>query len=306
MNGKPVGFLGVPSSAGAFAPGQETAPAAIRSAGLVDRLEASGVTVIDHGDTEAFRWRPDRDDPLAQNLDAVVRIADRTARRVEDIVAAGQVPLVVGGDCTVGLGTIAGCLGDDQLGVVYFDLHPDLNVPPTSKPGALDWMGMAHALDVEGARSKLRRFGPRTPLLKDEQVHFFGFGPENRTDEEREIMRRRGLVGTPVSRVAAGPTKSATEVMTEFGSQFDRLVVHFDVDIVDFTDLPLSENPGRNEGLAFDDAMLSLATLLRDPRMSGLTITEINPTHGDPAGTTLDRFVDTLVAAVCDRIPENS
>lgn len=298
MTDRPIGLVGVPSSAGAFAPGQEAAPRALRDAGLVSRLEAAGLTVVDHGDTDAFRWRPDPGDPYAQNLDAVVRAVEETARRVEHVVSAGQSPLVLGGDCTVGLGTIAGSLSaGDRLGVVYFDLHPDLNVPTSARPGALDWMGMAHALGVENTAGSLRRVGPRVPLLADDQVHFFGYGPDNRTDWERDVMRDRDLAGTPVNAVADGPVETATTVLSEFCSGFDRFLVHFDVDVVDFTDLPLSENAGRNEGLPFEGAMDALNTLVGDPRAVGLTVTEINPAHGDPSGATVERFVDAFSQA---------
>lgn len=64
---KPIGLIGVPTGAGAFAPGQEMAPAALRDAGLLDRLEEAGCDVRDHGDRELWRWRPDRDEPLSEN-----------------------------------------------------------------------------------------------------------------------------------------------------------------------------------------------------------------------------------------------
>jgi arginase len=81
---RPLGVIGVPTSAGAFAPGQEQAPAALRHAGLLDRLRASGVDVRDHGDRESWRWRPDREQRNAQNLGTVVEIVRDTARRVSE------------------------------------------------------------------------------------------------------------------------------------------------------------------------------------------------------------------------------
>ena len=74
--------------------------------------------------------------------------------------------------------------------------------------------------------------------------------------------------------------------------------MHFDVDCIDFTDAPLSENTGRNVGLRQDDAFAALAEVLRDPRVSALTITELNPEHGDEDGSTLAAFGDRLVAAL--------
>src|SRR5688500_4757176 len=100
--------VGAPSSAGAYAPGQERAPGALRRAGLLDRLVERGVEVADAGDVPAFRWRPDRARPFAQNLEAVLATVRAVAARVEPIVAAGDVALVLGGDCTVELGTVAG------------------------------------------------------------------------------------------------------------------------------------------------------------------------------------------------------
>ena len=152
-------ILGVPTSAGAFTPGQELAPAALREAGLVAALTERGVEVRDLGDSPVWRWRPDRERPRAQNLGAVASIATDTAGRVERALAGGAGPLLVlGGDCTIELGTLAGHLGRDaSVGLVYFDLHPDLNTPESVTEGTFDWMGMAHALNVGGADARAGR-----------------------------------------------------------------------------------------------------------------------------------------------------
>ena len=104
-------LIGVPTSAGAFTPGQEKAPAALREAGLPKALSDRGIEVRDRGDSPVWRWRPDRERPRAQNLDAVVRIARETAERVEAALADDGGPLLVlGGDCSIELGTLAGHL----------------------------------------------------------------------------------------------------------------------------------------------------------------------------------------------------
>src|SRR5215207_9907324 len=90
---RPTAVIGVPSSAGAFAPGQEKAPQALRAAGLIDLLAGAGLTVADHGEGPIRRWQPDRENRFAQNADAVVEVARETAERVRAAVAAGQVPL---------------------------------------------------------------------------------------------------------------------------------------------------------------------------------------------------------------------
>ena len=102
---RPLGVIGVPSSAGAYAPGQEKAPRALRDAGLLAGLKSAGLAVVDHGDTEIWRWRPDRGRPYAQNLDVVVACASETAERVRAVLAAGELALVLGGDCTTSMAT---------------------------------------------------------------------------------------------------------------------------------------------------------------------------------------------------------
>jgi len=172
-----LGLLGAPSSAGAYAPGQEKAPRALRDAGLVDRLAQAGITVHDHGDIPAWRWRPDPVNRFAQNLPAVVAAATATAERVRAVAATAAVALVLGGDCTVGLGTVAGYLpADERVGLIYFDIHADLNTPRSIRDGALDWMGVAHLLGEEQATAELSRFGPRYPLLAPAQVLLFAHG----------------------------------------------------------------------------------------------------------------------------------
>ena len=292
-------LLGVPTSAGAFAPGQELAPRELRSAGLVKKLRAAGTEVTDLGDSEVWRWRPDPGSPRAQNLSAVADIALTTAGRVETALGAGGPLLVLGGDCTVEIGTVVGHVRRDlDVGLVYFDVHPDLNTPQSVRPGALDWMGMAHMLDEPGAVAELSGIGPRTPLLGDDQVFFFSYGPDQATAFEREVLERRGLARTSVDEVAAAPEETALRVLEEFAPRFDRLLVHFDVDTIDFTDAPLSENTGRNEGLPLQAAFSALGVLAGAERLSALTVTELNPLHGDEEGRTLQRFTDALAACL--------
>lgn len=287
--------LGVPTSAGAFAPGQERAPAALREAGLEAALSERGVEVRDLGDSPVWRWRPDRERPRAQNLGAVTDIARATAERVERALADGGPLLVLGGDCSIELGVLAGHLTRDaSVGLVYLDLHPDLNTPDSVVEGTFDWMGMAHALGVDGAEPGLAGIGPRTPLLQDDQVLFLAYGPERARPFELNQMVRRRLAGIPVDEVAADPEGVAGRVLADFASRFDKLLVHFDVDVVDFNDAQLSEDAVRGDGLTLDAAMGALKVLVGSERLSALTVTELNPFHCDEEGQTLRRFVDLL------------
>jgi arginase len=90
------GLLGVPSSAAAHGPGQEKAPAALRRAGLPERLTAAGARVADYGDLPVVRWRPDPQQRRPHNLQAVLDVLGEASRRVGEILADGRVPLVLG------------------------------------------------------------------------------------------------------------------------------------------------------------------------------------------------------------------
>ena len=285
----------MPTSAGAFAPGQEQAPAALRQAGLLERLRSLGVDVRDHGDCELWRWRPDREHRRAQNFAKVVEIVQDTAVRVGEASRGGETTLVLGGDCTVGIGTVAGHVGTgSRVGLVYFDTHADLNVPASVREGALDWMGLAHMLGEEGAVSELVAAGPRVPLLTSDQVLVFGWGPDQATSFEREVIGRRGIAVVPVDEVSADPEGAAARAVELVEGRCDRLLVHFDVDVIDFTDTPLSENWGRNEGLAHHQALRALAVLLASSKLAGLTITELNPDHTEQGADSIERFATAV------------
>jgi arginase len=287
--------IGVPTSAGAFAPGQEQAPPALREAGLLDLLRRSGVDVRDHGDCETWRWRPDRESPRAQNVSKIVEIVRDTARRVGDSIAAGEITIVLGGDCTVGIGTVAGHVSaHERVGLIYFDAHADLNVPESVREGALDWMGLAHMLGEPGAAKELVKAGLRVPLLAPEQVLLFGWDPEQATPFEQGVIDRRGIQAIPVGDVAADPEAAVARALETMDHRCDQILVHFDVDVIDFTDMPLSEHSGRNEGLAYAHALRALDHLLASPRLAGLTITELNPDHAEQGPHGVRRFATAV------------
>jgi arginase len=296
---RPLAIIGTPSSAGAYAPGQEQAPAALRRAGLLACLSEAGRDVVDYGDSPLFRWRPDRANRYAQNAAAVRDAIIATANRVQAATSAGQLPLVLGGDCTVGIGTVSGMLAvnPERLGLIYFDLHADLNTPDSVPDGALDWMGMAHLLDEPAALPELRQVGPRTPLLTPDQVVVVGHSHVRATPWERVVIVRHNVRTVPVEEVADAPEAAARAALALL-PDVDHLLIHFDVDVIDFIDAPLSENTGRNEGLTLDQALRALRVFTAHPAFAALTITELNPLHGEADGATLERFVAGLVEAL--------
>jgi arginase len=287
-----VTLIEASTSAGAYAPGQEEGPRALLDAGLRERLEAVGVTVRIGGQASPFRWRPDRESPRAANASAVIDRAGQVASLVRS-APAGDTVLVLGGDCTVGVGTVAGLLDRSaRLGLVYVDRHADLNVPDSTVDGALDWMGVAHMLDIDGAVDGLAALAGQRPMLDAGQISFLGLGPH--TDFEAEVIAERGLPVVDVRSTASDPLSSARTAVSPLAA-CDSLAVHFDVDLVDFLDAPLAENTDRGAAPSLEACGEMLSALLRDERARALTVTEFNPHHGSQDGDATERLLQVLI-----------
>jgi arginase len=300
MTRRGVTLIGAPSSAGAYAVGQEEAPRALRALGLVDRLAAGGCEMRDAGDVPGFRWKPDRERRNAQNLGDVVTAAAAVRDEVGEAIGRGELALVLGGDCTVGVGTVAGAVSETAAtGIVYLDMHADLNTPASVIDGALDWMGVAHMLALDGCVPELRDIGA-APLLRPSEIVVLGHEESQATTWERETIARLGVrtvAAEDVRKDAAAAAVAALEALADR----ERIVLHFDVDVVDFVDAPLSENTGRNVGVPLTAALDAAATVLADERVCACTLTELNPAHAAADPGALERLVEGLVAAVARR-----
>jgi arginase len=290
-----IAYLGVPTSLGSYAPGQEKAPRAFRDAGFPELLRKEGLAVVDCGDLPVRRWNPDTTHAHAQHWKSVVTCVRETEAHLIDPLTRGHVPVVIGGNCTIELGVVAANLSRrESLGLIYLDLHADMNTPESTTEGGLDWMGMAHMLGLHGAIPELARCGPRYPLLSAADVCLVGFDPDSATEWERDAIRDRGISMSSVMDVTRSPSGCAENILSTWAARFQRLLVHFDVDAVDFNDLPLAENYSKNKGLSYGHALELLGVLLKSPKLAGLTLAEINPDHGAEDGSTIRRFAQDL------------
>lgn len=287
--------IGAPSSAGAYAPGQEKAPTAFRRHGLISALTKAGCQAHDHGDTAAFRWRPDLSRPKAMNLDAVRETAAAVADKVEEALAGGGAALVLGGDCTIELGTVSGALrGEGSVGVIYIDLDVDLNTPEASD-GALDWTGVAHLLDIPGTASELSDLGPRRPMLGPADILFFA--ADNITPGEAETIRRLGLEQISLAQVKADPAAAAAQAVA-WGARHQRLLIHLDVDVLAYLDFPIAENVRRCPGLPIEELSTVLNILLAAPNWRAVTVTEVNPDHAPDEAEAFQRLIAVMTRAL--------
>jgi arginase len=289
-------MIGVPTSAGAHHAGQELAPDALRAVGLLDRLRAAGVSIKDTGNLPGAVFAADPGAPQARNLAAVVRVASEVADAVAGVVASGRLPLIVGGDCTITLGAIAGFKRSDPgVGLVYVDGDADLGYPGNGGSGIFDSMGVSHLLGRGAA--ELTTLGGPAPLLAPTRLAIVGSDPRETDDAGRTYLAELGVSFEEAPSFIADPAGAAQRGLAAVADAAGRILVHVDVDVVDSGQLPLANFPHYDSGVTLDHVVACLRVLRGHPSFAGLVLTEVNPTH-DPAGAELRRLADAVVSAL--------
>jgi arginase len=288
-------MIGVPTSAGAHHAGQDRAPAALREAGIIERLQAAGVSVRDAGDVAGSVFAVDHDHPTARNLAAVVAVARGVADAVAREVDAGRRPLVVGGDCTITVGVVAGIRRVyPNVGLAYLDGDADLGGLSEDGSGILDSTGIWHLLG-EG-EPQLANLAGTIPMLDGSRLAMLGYDPREQTDAGRAFLAGKGVSFSEGPELSADPEATARRTLAALGSR-DPFAVHFDVDVVDSGDLPLGNYPHYGAGVGLAEAARSLSVLLADPACAALVLTEVNPSY-DADGSQLERYLTALTTAL--------
>src|SRR5918997_962401 len=220
-----VVLIGVASSAGTHHAGQDQAPAALRAGGFVERLRAAGVAVEDRGDLLHEVFTADEMGSTARNLSAVVRVARAVADVVDDALAQHALPLVLGGDCTITLGVVAGAQRrDDTVGLLYLDGDADLATPETTGSGVLDAMGIAHLLGL--ADTELARLGAGPPMLTDERLALIGYDETDPETFKADVLHSRpDLVRFADHQLRADPAGCARAALSALQRHTSSLVV---------------------------------------------------------------------------------
>jgi arginase len=292
-------LIGVPTSAGAHHAGQDRAPAALRAAGIIERLQAAGVPISDAGDLPGSVFTVDHDHPQAPNLAAVVSVARAVADAVETQVAAGRRPLVVGGDCTITLGVIAGFQRvHPDVGLAYVDGDADLGALSGETSGILDGTGVAHLLGL--GSPELAGLAGEPPVLDGSRLALLGYDPREQTEAGRTFLTTNRVSNVEGPELSSDPEAAARRALASLGSS-GPIVVHFDVDVVDSGDLPLGNFPHYGSGVRLDEVATCLSLLLADPACAGLVLTEVNPSY-DADGSQLNRYLTALTSALAGSV----
>lgn len=297
MTERRVTLIGAATSAGTHHAGQERAPDALRAAGFAARLEAAGLAVTDLGNVVHEMFGVDHSGP-PRNESAVVRAASAVADAVEQSAADDAVLVVLGGDCTITLGALAGLQRvHPDAGLAYFDGDADLGTPEKGS-GVLDATGIAHLLGL--TETGLTGLFATRPPIEQERLAVLGYDEGDQDSFKPGVFAAHpGLTCFPDRAVRSGPAGCAGAARDVLAASAGPLIVHFDVDAVDGRDLPLANFPHYATGVPLDTARQVLSVLCAAPRLSVVVLTEVNPGY-DPEGDSLDRYVEAVTGALAE------
>jgi arginase len=276
----------------------EKAPASFRAAGLLDRLRDAGFTVTDLGDLPVFSWQADEESPRARNLKNVVAALNALRPQVEIAAKSGALVLVLGGECTLSLATLAGLRRYYRnVSLLWLDSDADLNVPATSPSGIVNGMVVAHMIG-RGA-PELVRFWGEPPLVREPDVVLFGL---DRLDPPEAALLER----SPMKRYLAadilrrGMTAAVDEALARMFAAERDFVVHLDVDFISGDDLPAVDFPGSG-GIRLEDARIALEAAAKQAHLLAFQVASFNP-EKDPDGSAARKIVEMLVSALSARL----
>jgi arginase len=267
-------ILGAPMDLGAGRRGVDMGPSAIRHAGLHEMLRRLGHEVADRGDVPvAVAETRAPGDAHLRFLDEIIACCTRIADEVEAVARAGGSPIVLGGDHSIAMGTIAGLARvSPRVGVLYFDAHGDFNTPESSPSGNIHGMPLAIALGLGDER--LLALGPRRPMVRREDAALVGI-----RDVDPEEGRLITASGPRSFTVRAIDERGMSTVMAEcigIVAGCDWLHVSFDMDALDPSHAPGTGTPVEG-GLTLREAHLAMEMLADTGRVRSVEVVETNP-----------------------------
>ena len=302
MNFKPektVRIIGVPMDLGASRRGTDVGPSAMRVAGLGATIRGMGYTLAREEDilVPAMETRPPEDSE-ARFKTQILSVCTELATRVKELMDAGEFPLVIGGDHSIAMGTVAGVSAHyrergEEMGLIWFDAHGDMNIPGVSPSGNIHGMPLAHLLgrgdpDLAG----ILGFSPK---LNPDKVVLIGI--RDIDAGERKIINESGIHVFTMRDIdehgMAKVARRAMEIVTDGTSGFH---VSFDVDGCDPSVIPGSGTlvPG---GVRFREAHLLLEYCADSRQMTSMEVVELNP-FMDHKNISAERTLDLIASAL--------
>ncbi|HZZ00113.1 MAG TPA: arginase [Candidatus Baltobacteraceae bacterium] len=260
-----VDVVGVPMDLGASRRGVDMGPSAVRYARLHDKLAALGVgSIVDHGNLQVpIRESAALDDASAKYFNVIQDVCDRLAGVVETAVREGGMPIVLGGDHSIAMGTLAGLTKARGAapGLVWIDAHADINSPESSSSGNVHGMPLWFALKNGYAMAG--------------QTVQIGLRDVDRG--EKRMLREMGVRAFTMSDVdKLGMNRVMEEALSISGSNGRSIHVSFDMDGIDPSEAPGTGTPVKG-GLSYREAHLVMEMLYDSGQLGSIEMVEINP-----------------------------
>jgi arginase len=274
-----VRIIGFPMDLGAGRRGVDMGPSALRIAGVGDKLSALGYNVIDAGDIDIPNPEvAEVQDPKLRYLHEIAAACSDLAGVVEKSLDADEFPIVLGGDHSMAIGTIAGIANHckkhkKRFGVIWIDAHADINSPETSPSGNIHGMPVAVSLGI-GA-PELTKVGGDFTTLAPHQISMIGL--RSIDDGERKLLKKLKIeVHTMTDLDKYGVHRIIAKVLSSMRAKVDHLHVSFDLDSVDPSVASGVGTPVPG-GLSYREAHLIMEAIADTGYMSSFEIAEVNP-----------------------------
>ncbi len=262
---KRVDVIGVPMDLGASRRGVDMGPSAIRYAKLHEELRSLGITeIVDHGNLSVpIREALEASDPSAKYLDVINEVCENLAALVERSVLADGVPVVLGGDHSIAMGTLAGLTRARGAppGVLWVDAHADINSPASSPSGNVHGMPLWFALHNGYA-------------LREATVQI---GLRDVDANEKKLLRESGVHAFSMTDVdKLGMVHVMERALSIVGAGGRPIHMSFDMDGIDPSEAPGTGTPVKG-GLNYREAHLAMEMAFDSRQLGSIEMVEINP-----------------------------
>lgn len=276
MNKVPLSIIGVSLDLGQSRRGVNMGPSAIRYAGVVERLEAIGHGVVDEGDIQIDAGlQAENSDSKLKNLKEVVQTNQKLAQKVESVLMEERFPLVLGGDHSVAIGTLAGLATKyKNLGVIWYDAHADMNTDKTSPSGNIHGMPLAVSMGLGDERLvNLHHEGQK---VKPENVIIIG--ARSIDPGERELIKELGMQVYTMHEIDKyGMTAVMDKAIQHLQEQeVDGVHLSLDLDALDPLYTPGVGTPVAG-GVSYRESHLAMEILAESDLVTSAEFVEVNP-----------------------------
>ncbi len=270
-----LSIIGMPMDLGQTRRGVDMGPSAIRYAGIVERLKPLFDEVHDLGDIPIGRPEVvvDKESNL-RNLDLVAEKSALLADKVDNAVQSGAFPLVLGGDHSIAIGTLAGVSKHyKNLGVIWYDAHGDLNTAETSPSGNIH--GMPLAVSIGLGHHLLTDIGGYGPKVKPENVVIIGARALD--DGEKDLIKEIGIKVYTMHEIdRMGMAKVMEETIAYLKDKTDGVHLSLDLDGLDPNDAPGVGTPVIG-GISYRESHLAMEMLEESKIITSAEFVEVNP-----------------------------